>query len=64
MNQTEVQESWVTRTYAEHSEVAPFSFASLLVILASQYPVMLLASLPFEVKFMLLLEVFACLACS
>jgi hypothetical protein len=31
---------------------------------ASQYPVLLLASLPFEVKFALPLEVFARLACS
>jgi hypothetical protein len=51
-------------TCVEHSEVAPFSFASLLVISASQYPVLLLASLPFEVRFTLPLAVFAHLAYS
>jgi hypothetical protein len=52
----------VTRTCIEYSEVAPSAFASLLIILVSQYPMLLLASLLAEVKFALLLEVLAYLA--
>jgi hypothetical protein len=64
MNQTKVWELCVTRTCAEQSEVAPLSITSVLIMLGSQYPVLLLASPSAEVKFALPRIVLVRLACS